>query len=64
MADLVEIQALYVSYSNGTGPYDGGDGAVWRYDITAGTWKDISPVNGSDLYFGYGEPTPFHLMFN
>lgn len=64
MADLVDIQALYVSYSNGTGPYDGGDGAVWRYDITAGTWKDISPVSGSDLYFGYGEPTPFHLMFN
>ncbi|KAJ4489459.1 hypothetical protein C8J55DRAFT_534473 [Lentinula edodes] len=33
---------LYVSYSNGAGPYDG----------TLGT--DITPVSGSDLYFGFG----------
>ncbi|KAJ3883080.1 hypothetical protein F5051DRAFT_435505 [Lentinula edodes] len=30
---------LYVSYSNGAGPYDG---------------TDITPVSGSDLYFGFG----------
>ncbi len=35
-------------------------GNVWKYNITAGTWKDITPVSGSDLYFGFGcvERTP------
>ncbi|GKT60042.1 glycoside hydrolase family 74 protein [Colletotrichum tofieldiae] len=48
-------KALYVNYSDGTGPYDGTSGAVWRYDITAGTWKDITPVApGPDLYHGFG----------
>ncbi|KAK1248980.1 hypothetical protein MKX08_007200 [Trichoderma sp. CBMAI-0020] len=47
-------KALYLTYSDGTGPYDGTSGSVWRYDITAGTWKDITPVSGSDLYFGFG----------
>ncbi|KAM6477420.1 glycoside hydrolase family 74 protein [Trichoderma sp. SZMC 28011] len=47
-------KALYLTYSDGTGPYDGTLGSVWRYDITAGTWKDITPVSGSDLYFGFG----------
>jgi xyloglucan-specific exo-beta-1,4-glucanase len=36
------------------GPYDGTLGAVYRYDITNGTWKDITPVSGSNLYFGFG----------
>ncbi|KAI0112562.1 family 74 glycoside hydrolase [Nemania sp. FL0031] len=47
-------KALYLTYSDGTGPYDGTLGAVYRYDITAGTWKNITPVSGSDLYFGFG----------
>ncbi|KAF9457081.1 Oligoxyloglucan reducing end-specific cellobiohydrolase [Collybia nuda] len=47
-------KALYVSYSDGAGPYDGTLGAVFRYDIAAGTWKDITPVSGGDLYFGFG----------
>ncbi|KAF6822324.1 glycoside hydrolase family 74 protein [Colletotrichum musicola] len=48
-------KALYISYADGTGPYDGTSGAVWRYDIAAGTWKDITPVApGPDLYFGFG----------
>ncbi|TDZ15773.1 Xyloglucanase [Colletotrichum orbiculare MAFF 240422] len=48
-------KALYLSYSDGTGPYDGSSGSVWRYDITAGTWRDITPVApGPDLYFGFG----------
>ncbi|KAL1880593.1 hypothetical protein VTK73DRAFT_5398 [Phialemonium thermophilum] len=47
-------KALYLTYSDGTGPYDGTLGSVWRYDIAAGTWKDITPVSGSDLYFGFG----------
>ncbi|KAJ9151135.1 Xyloglucanase [Pleurostoma richardsiae] len=47
-------KALYLTYSDGSGPYDGTLGAVYRYDIAASTWKDITPVSGSDLYFGFG----------
>ncbi|KAK0629028.1 glycoside hydrolase family 74 protein [Bombardia bombarda] len=47
-------KALYFTYSDGTGPYDGTLGAVYRYDITNGTWKNITPASGSDLYFGFG----------
>ncbi|KAI1452783.1 glycoside hydrolase family 74 protein [Annulohypoxylon moriforme] len=49
-----EEKALYLTYSDGTGPYDGTLGAVYRYDLAASTWKDITPVSGSDLYFGFG----------
>ncbi|KAJ3823892.1 hypothetical protein F5878DRAFT_532412 [Lentinula raphanica] len=45
---------LYVSYSNGAGPYDGTLGIVQKYDISTSTWTDITPVSGSDLYFGFG----------
>ncbi|KAK3316209.1 hypothetical protein B0H66DRAFT_478853 [Apodospora peruviana] len=47
-------KALYFTYSDGTGPYDGTMGGVYRYDITNGTWKNITPVSGSDLYYGFG----------
>ncbi|KAI0175141.1 family 74 glycoside hydrolase [Pestalotiopsis sp. NC0098] len=47
-------KALYITYADGTGPYDGVSGAVYRYDIAAGNWTDITPVSGSDLYFGFG----------
>ncbi|KAI1338897.1 glycoside hydrolase family 74 protein [Xylariaceae sp. FL0016] len=47
-------KVLYLTYSDGTGPYDGTSGAVYKYDITAKTWTNITPVSGSDLYFGFG----------
>jgi len=47
-------KALYLTYSDGTGPYDGTLGAVYRYDISGRTWKNITPVSGSDLYYGFG----------
>ncbi|KAI5780984.1 hypothetical protein EDC01DRAFT_262090 [Geopyxis carbonaria] len=46
--------ALYITYSDTSGPYDGGDGSVYRYDIGTSVWKNITPVSGSDLYFGFG----------
>ena len=49
-----EEGALYLSYSDGTGPYDGTSGAVWRYDIAGGEWTDITPDIGQDLYHGFG----------
>ncbi|KAI1817251.1 glycoside hydrolase family 74 protein [Poronia punctata] len=49
-----EEKALYLTYSDGTGPYDGTQGAVYRYDIDGGEWKDITPVSGADLTYGFG----------
>ncbi|KUH35861.1 xyloglucanase [Streptomyces kanasensis] len=42
---------LYLAYSDTGGPYDGADGAVWRYDTKAGTWQDITP--DTDPYYGF-----------
>ncbi|KZV75593.1 carbohydrate-binding module family 1 protein [Peniophora sp. CONT] len=47
-------KSLYISYSDGAGPYDGTNGAVYKYNITAGSLTNITPVSGSDLYFGFG----------
>ena len=49
-------KALYLTYADGTGPYDGTMGAVYRYDIANKVWKDITPVpaGGGALYFGFG----------
>ncbi|CAL1695971.1 unnamed protein product [Somion occarium] len=47
-------KSLYISTSDGAGPYDGTLGALYKYNITSGTWTDITPVSGGDLYFGFG----------
>jgi xyloglucan-specific exo-beta-1,4-glucanase len=48
-------KALYISYNNAAGPYDAGNGNVYRY-ATNGTWKDITPAwqAANSLTFGYG----------
>ncbi len=47
---------LYISYSNGAGPYDGSKGEVWKFNTATGVWTNISPVpsTSSDNYYGYG----------
>jgi photosystem II stability/assembly factor-like uncharacterized protein len=48
---------LYISYSNGAGPYDGTSGDVWKFDTSAATWTRISPYPSTDTaddYYGYG----------
>ncbi|GGJ51364.1 sialidase family protein [Deinococcus roseus] len=47
---------LYITYSDGAGPYDGQKGDVWKYDTIKKEWSNISPVPSSsgDDYFGYG----------
>lgn len=48
---------LYITYSNGAGPYDGTSGDVWRFTTATGAWTKISPVPSTDTandYFGYG----------
>ncbi|KAG8856494.1 hypothetical protein FRB91_000775 [Serendipita sp. 411] len=48
-------KALYVSFSNGAGPYDGTAGRIGKYNITSGTWKDITPARAiSDNSYGFG----------
>ncbi|PGH22974.1 hypothetical protein AJ80_02889 [Polytolypa hystricis UAMH7299] len=47
-------KALYLTYSDTSGPYDGGNGTVQRFDIASSTWTDITPVSGEDLFFGFG----------
>ena len=42
---------LYVTYGNGPGPNGMTDGAVWRYQPKEGTWKNITPPEGTG--FGY-----------
>ncbi|KIM24194.1 glycoside hydrolase family 74 protein [Serendipita vermifera MAFF 305830] len=46
---------LYVTFGNGAGPYDGTAGRVGKYNITAGTWTDITPAQAiTDNYYGFG----------
>lgn len=45
---------LYISYSNGGGPYDGSNGTVHKYNITTGVWVDISPTPVNTTSYGYG----------
>lgn len=47
---------LYISYSDGAGPYDGTKGDVWKLNTSTGEWTSISPVpsSSSDNYYGYG----------
>ena len=51
---------LYVTYSDGAGPYDGNLGDVQRYTTATGVWTQVAPVlpqantSSSDSdYFGY-----------
>lgn len=47
-----EEKALYLSYSDGTGPFDGVNGSVWRYSLTNSSWRDITPARSAG--HGYG----------
>ena len=47
---------LYITYSDGIGPYDGTKGDVWKFNTATGAWTNVSPVpsSSSDNFFGYG----------
>ncbi|KAK1977733.1 family 74 glycoside hydrolase [Colletotrichum cereale] len=47
-------KVIYFTYTDGTGPYDGTLGGVWKYDLTSGKWTDIAPTSGADLFYGFG----------
>ncbi|HLP03670.1 MAG TPA: sialidase family protein, partial [Opitutaceae bacterium] len=59
-AALTPAGVLYLAYGNDPGPNTMTDGAVWRFDITSGTWTDITPARGDQkprTGFGYGAVT-------
>ena len=39
---------MYVTYCDRGGPYQAQDGAVYKYNINTGEWKDITPPSGTD----------------
>ncbi|KAH8596192.1 glycoside hydrolase family 74 protein [Bisporella sp. PMI_857] len=47
---------LYLTLSDQAGPYDGGDGAVYRYNLDNGSWTNITPTWGASngWTFGFG----------
>lgn len=47
---------LYISYSDGAGPYDGLKGELWKLNTASEQWTNISPIGSSsaDNHFGYG----------
>ncbi|WP_410770781.1 X2-like carbohydrate binding domain-containing protein [Fontibacillus sp. BL9] len=53
---LASNGSLYISYSDGAGPYDGTKGDVWKLNTATDAWTLISPVSSSssDNYYGYG----------
>ena len=46
---------LYITTSDKGGPYDGGTGAVWKYQISGGTWTNITPPTpgGGANWYGF-----------
>ncbi|MFZ6029200.1 MAG: xyloglucanase [Chloroflexota bacterium] len=42
---LASNGVLYITYSDNCGPYQGGAGAVWKYDTNSGVWTDITPTD-------------------
>nr|6P2M_A Chain A, Type 3a cellulose-binding domain protein [Caldicellulosiruptor acetigenus 6A] len=66
MAMKAEIASgyLYVTFANSPGPNNATAGSVWRYTISNGEWKDISPAKGSYGYCGISvDPrNPNHIL--
>ncbi|KAG9002258.1 hypothetical protein FRB94_004000, partial [Tulasnella sp. JGI-2019a] len=47
--------SLYVTYVNTAGPFDGSLGWIGKYNITSGTWTNVTPAQAiSDNYYGFG----------
>ncbi|GEM47231.1 WD40/YVTN/BNR-like repeat-containing protein [Deinococcus cellulosilyticus] len=47
---------LYITYSDGAGPYDGEKGDVWKLNTRTGEWTNINPFPATvtDKNWGYG----------
>ncbi|KZS96826.1 Oligoxyloglucan reducing end-specific cellobiohydrolase [Sistotremastrum niveocremeum HHB9708] len=48
-------KSIYVTYVDESGPFDGSHGVMYKYNITAGTWSNITPAQAiSDNSYGFG----------
>jgi len=57
-AALASDGKLYVAFASDPGPHRMKDGAVWRYDVAAQAWADITPARPSATEpFGYATVT-------
>ncbi len=45
-------RALYLAYANALGPNGASSGAVWKLNLTDGSWTNITPAAGSGGYGG------------
>jgi hypothetical protein len=36
---------LYITYTNKAGPWDPGDGQVWKYNLSSGNWTNVTPAS-------------------
>jgi len=47
--------SLYITTSDKGGPYDGSTGALWKYQISTGTWTNITPPTpgGGANWYGF-----------
>lgn len=67
-AVLSSDRCIYVSYGTNPGPMRMTDGGVWKYDIEADSWTDITPDRPSeDRSFGYASVSvdlrnPAHII--
>ncbi|MFG6432814.1 WD40/YVTN/BNR-like repeat-containing protein [Roseateles sp. LYH14W] len=57
-AALASDGKLYVAFASDPGPHRMKDGSVWRYDVAAQAWADITPARPSAAdAFGYATVT-------
>ncbi|MBV9269180.1 MAG: hypothetical protein JO061_23625, partial [Acidobacteriaceae bacterium] len=45
---------LYVTYSNSSGPNSAGNGQVWKYEVKAKSWSNITPPDAITSPHNYG----------
>lgn len=51
--------SLYITFSSSNGPHSVSGGSVWKYNLEAKTWTNITPKDGS-TYFGSGGQSYAH----
>ncbi|HSV15592.1 MAG TPA: xyloglucanase [Tepidisphaeraceae bacterium] len=51
-AEMDDAGQLYVTFGTSIGPNDVADGAVWKLDVRAGQWTDITPIKSPDRSAG------------
>jgi hypothetical protein len=52
-AVLANDRNLYITYVNNAGPWDiSGAGAIWKYNLTSGTWTNVTPSGFTGAFGG------------